>query len=97
MSDPELSPVVLALVEAAERHPDIASFFHDYSARRRSALVDAVQDGIDDGELPPHLDAELTALALSSPLFCRRLMTDQPVPSDRVDELVATVLGSDGG
>jgi AcrR family transcriptional regulator len=96
MAHPDLSAAVPALVEASERHPAIAKFFRDYNARRRQILVDAIKAGVDAGELSPHLDAELTALALAGPILYRRLMTDDPFAPDEVRKLVTTVLGPPG-
>lgn len=88
-----LSACIPALVEAAERHPEVAGFLHEYGSARRSALTAAIRSGVAAGELPPHLDPELAALALSGPIFYRRLMTARPLPVADVPRLVAQVLG----
>src|SRR5215218_1479875 len=75
LSDSLLSACIPALIEAAERHPEVAEFLHQYSDRRRSALTAVIRKGIEEGELPTHLDPEFAALALSGPIFYRRLMT----------------------
>lgn len=92
-ADSVLSACIPALVEAAEHHPEVAEFLHGYSARRRQTLVDVVQRGIDSGELPSHLDAELAALALSGPVIYCRTMTPHPLPVARTRQLAAMVLG----
>jgi TetR/AcrR family transcriptional regulator, regulator of autoinduction and epiphytic fitness len=96
MADPAFSAAIPALIDAAEHHPSIAAVFHDYSAQRRGTLVATLRAGVDAGELPEDLDPELTALALSGPIFYRRLMTDTPFPTDDVPALVTTVLGTAG-
>ena len=93
LSDSVLSACIPALVEAAERHPEAAEFLHQYSDRRRAALTAVLRQGIDAGELPAHLDPELAALALSGPIFYRRLMTATPLPAADVPSLVRQVLG----
>ncbi|HEX2203183.1 MAG TPA: TetR-like C-terminal domain-containing protein [Longimicrobium sp.] len=93
LSDSLLSACIPALVEAAERHPEVAGFLHQYSDRRRSALTAVLRQGIEDGELPAHLDPELSALALSGPIFYRRLMTATPFPIADVRALLRQVLG----
>ena len=93
LSGSVLSACMPALVEAAERHGEVAEFLHQYSERRRSALTAAIRKGIEDGELPAHLDPELAALALSGPIFYRRLMTSTPLPPADVPRLVRQVLG----
>jgi TetR/AcrR family transcriptional regulator of autoinduction and epiphytic fitness len=93
LSDSLLSACIPALVEAAERHPEVAGFLHEYSDRRRAALTAVIRKGIEAGELPAHLDPELAALALSGPIFYRRLMTATPLPAADVPGLVRQVLG----
>lgn len=93
LSDSVLSACIPALIEAAERHPEVASFLHEYSDRRRSALTAVIREGIERGEFPAHLDPEMAALALSGPVFYRRLMTSAPLPAAEIPRLVRQVLG----
>jgi len=93
LSNSVLSACIPALIEAAERHPEVAEFLHQYSDRRRSALTAVIRKGIEDGELPAHLDPELAALALSGPIFYRRLMTASPLPASDIPSLMRQVLG----
>jgi len=67
-SDSVLAACVPALIEAAAHHREVAEFLHGYSARRRQTLIDIIQAGISSGELPSHLNAELSALALVRPV-----------------------------
>lgn len=92
-SDSVLSACIPALIEAAEHHPEVAAFLHGYSARRRRALVDLVRAGIETGELPSHLDPELSALALSSPFIYCRTLTAHPLPASAARRLATQVLG----
>lgn len=91
--DSLLSACIPALIEAAEHHPEVAEFLHTYSARRRQNLVDTIQRGIDSGELPQHLNAELTALALSAPIIYSRTMTPRAMTSRQASQLVDMILG----
>jgi AcrR family transcriptional regulator len=93
LADSLLSACIPGLIEAAERHPEVAEFLHQYSDRRRAALTAAIRKGIEAGELPAHLDPELAALALSGPIFYRRLMTSTPLPAADVPHLMRQVLG----
>lgn len=93
MADPRLSATVPALIEAAERNASIAQFFHRYNARRRRTLVEVIVSGIDSGELPGHLDPELTASALVGPILYARLMTAKPITAEQIPDLIATVIG----
>ena len=93
LGDSLLSACIPALIEAAEHHPEVAGFLHQYSDRRRATLSGAIRKGIEAGELPAHLDPELASLALSGPLFYRRLMTATPLPPADIPRLVRQVLG----
>ena len=87
-----ISKVIPALIEAAEHHPQLAAFLHQYGAARRQALVELLREGIQLGELAADCDAELISLLLSGPIFYCRLMSAAPFPVDRVPELVKVVL-----
>lgn len=93
LADSVFSACIPALIEAAERHPEVAGFLHQYSDRRRSTLTMVIRQGIEVGELPSHLDPELAALALSGPIFYRRLMTASPLSAADIPALVRQVLG----
>ena len=93
LSDSVLSRCIPALVEAAERHPEVADFLHGYSERRRATLTCVLREAIEACELPPHLDPEMASLALSGPIFYRRIMTAQPLPEREIPRLVEQVLG----
>ena len=83
-----------ALVEAAEREPEVRRFLHEYTAQRRQRLTDTIAAGIAAGDFPGQLDPEIAALALAGPIFYRRLMTERPFDPGRVDALIETVLGA---
>lgn len=91
-----IARVIPALAEAAEHHPAVASFLHGYSAARRQALVIALRQGIEHGELPGGFDPELASLALSGPIFYCRTMSPTPFPRDRVEALVDLILRTPG-
>lgn len=93
LSDSFLAGCIPALIEAAEHHREVGEFLHQYSDRRRSTLTAIIRKGIEEGEFPPHLDPELAALALSGPIFYRRLMTANPLPADDIPCLMQQVLG----
>jgi TetR/AcrR family transcriptional regulator of autoinduction and epiphytic fitness len=82
-----------ALVDAAERDADLRDLFHDYTARRRQALIDALAAGVASGVFPASVDPELAAAALAGAVMYRRLMTPTPLDPADADALVTTVLG----
>lgn len=92
--DSPFAACVPALVDAAERDPEVRRFFHAYNNQRRRRLVEVIAEGIAAGDFPATLDPEIAALALVGPIFYRRLMTHQPFDPPCVDTLIDTVLGS---
>lgn len=97
ITDGSLGPAIPALVEAAERDPELRGLLNDYSTGRRRALVDAIALGIDTGHVDATIDPELAANALSGAIFYARLMTSTPMSGTAVDRLIATVLGPPPG
>jgi TetR/AcrR family transcriptional regulator, regulator of autoinduction and epiphytic fitness len=91
--DSPLSACIPALIDAAERDPEVRRFHHAYNAARRQRLINVIAEGVAAGDFPAGLDPEIAALALIGPIFYRRLMTDTPFEPARVDELMETVLG----
>jgi TetR/AcrR family transcriptional regulator of autoinduction and epiphytic fitness len=93
--DSDLSACIPALIDAAERDPDVRRFLHGYNARRRRALVVAIAEGCANGDLRDDIDPELAATALAGAIIYRRVMTDQPFDPAQVPALIGSVLGSD--
>jgi AcrR family transcriptional regulator len=89
-----IARIMPALVEAAEHHPEVRSFLHEYSTARRGTLVRLLEEGAALGELAPAVDPELAALALSGPIFYARFMTAAPFPKAEVVPLVDLILRS---
>ena len=95
LSESIVAACIPALIEAAEHHREVAEFLHRYSDRRRSTLAGVIRKGIEEGELPAHLDPELAALALSGPIFYHRLFAAAPFPAADIPRLVRQVLGTE--
>lgn len=91
--DSIFSACMPALIEGAERNAELRSFLHQFSDRRRKALVDAITDANATGELSRQVDPELAAIALAGAIMYRRLMTGARFDPRQVTELVDTVLG----
>jgi AcrR family transcriptional regulator len=87
MVDAERSPIVPALVDAAERNPAVRAVHRAFNERRRSALTSALADA---GASEP----ELLARALAGAVIYSRIMTDDPLPPRRAGALVDAVLGA---
>jgi TetR/AcrR family transcriptional regulator of autoinduction and epiphytic fitness len=81
-----------ALIDAAERDPQVRAFHCEFSAERRAVLVDVLRDAVTNGELPADTDPELLADALVGPIVLRRLMSYEPFDPKLVPALVDQLL-----
>jgi len=91
--DPVVSGCLVALIDAAERDPELRRLHHRYSAQRRQTLVTAIADGVAAGDFASQTDPELASLALIGAVLYRRVMTDYPIDPDRIAGLIGIVLG----
>jgi TetR/AcrR family transcriptional regulator of autoinduction and epiphytic fitness len=81
-----------ALIDAAERDPQVRDFHIRFSTERREMVIDLIRDGVKRGELPKTADPELLADALVGPILLRRIMLHAPMDPKLVRELVEQVL-----
>jgi TetR/AcrR family transcriptional regulator, regulator of autoinduction and epiphytic fitness len=81
-----------ALIDAAERDPQVRAFHRSFSTQGRSLLIDVLRDGIKTGELPKDSEPELLADALLGPIVLRRLMLGDTFDPELVPALVDQVL-----
>jgi TetR/AcrR family transcriptional regulator of autoinduction and epiphytic fitness len=91
--DSTFSRCIPAMIEGAERDSRVREFHHRYSADRRQALVDLIEQGINEGDFHADLQPELATVALLGAIFYRRLMTSEPFDPRQAAELVVAVLG----
>ena len=83
-----------ALIDAAERDPQVRAFHCEFSSERRAVLVDVLRAAVTSKELPKDTDPELLADALVGPIIMRRLMFFEPFDPKLVPALVDQVLPS---
>ncbi len=81
-----------ALIEAAERDPNVRAFHATFSAERRAVLVGLLRDAVTQGELPPTADPELLADAMVGPILLRRLLLTQTVGPEIAPAIVDQIL-----
>ena len=86
-----------ALIDAAERDPELRTFHRRFQAEARRPLIALLEKGVASGDFPRRLDAHLTAFALLGAIFFCRLMTSAPFDPDRAPDLVDAVLGAARG
>ena len=86
------SRCIPALIDAAERSPDLRAFHYRFQAEARRPLVALISEGVAAGDFDPGLDPEQTAATLLGLVFYRRLMTDDPVRPEKAGDLVSGLL-----
>lgn len=92
--DSMFSACMPSLLEGAERDERLAKLLHGYSDRRRAALVAAIADAREKGEVGTSVDPELAAAALAGAIFYRRMATSERLTAGDAEALVDTVLGA---
>ncbi|MGH9149490.1 MAG: TetR/AcrR family transcriptional regulator [Acidimicrobiales bacterium] len=83
-----------AIIDAAERDPEMLAIHARLARERRQVLVDLLAEGVAAGEVRAGLDLELVADCLVGPLLARRLLLHEPLAPGAAPALVAQVLGA---
>ena len=81
-----------ALIDAAERDPQVRALHCALTNERMGVLVDVLRQAVADGELPADTNADMLADALVGPIVMRRLMFGVPFDPKQVPALVNQVL-----
>ena len=92
-AEPPFSACLPALIDGAERDPNLRRFHYHFQAQAREPLIKLIAEGVNRGEFPTRVEPELATFALLGAIFFRRLMTSTPLEQARVSELIDTVLG----
>ena len=90
------SRVLPALVEGAERDPELARLAATLGRERRRGLVHCLEAAVERGALPGDADVELMAHMLVDPLFFRRLVWRERTTTRFIESLVDHVLRAFG-
>jgi hypothetical protein len=93
MNRPESRRITAGLVADLVNHPELAeTYFDDYIRPRRMSVSQALQRGIDRGELRPDADFTLIYDLLLGPLFTRSVVRGEPLGPDLAEQTVDIVL-----
>lgn len=82
-----------AVIDAAERDPEVCAIQRRVARDRRQLVVDLLAEGVAAGEVPPNLDLHLLADCLIGPIVVRRLLDHEPFDPARVPFVVSQLLG----
>ena len=92
VADSTWSSCLPAIIDAAERDPEVLEIHRRLAFERRQLLVDLMREGVDGGEIRGDLDLELIAECLMGPIVVRRLLLHEPFDPAVVPRLVEYVL-----
>jgi AcrR family transcriptional regulator len=92
LASPTGGPVIAALIEGAERDPDLRRVRAAASRQRRQVVRTVIERAQTRGELDATVDAGLVAEIVVAPLFYRRFVSRGPIDSAFIIAVVDTVL-----
>ena len=97
MDAPESRRITAGLVADLVADPELAeTYFGDYIGPRRLSVWQALQRGIDRGELRPDADFALIYDLMLGPLFMRSVVRGEPLGPDMAEQTVDLVLAAFG-
>jgi len=92
MADSTWSSCLPAIIDAAERDPEVLVVHQRIARDRRQILVDLLAEGVATGEVAAEVDLHILAECLFGPIVVRRLLLHEPFDPAQVPALVAQVL-----
>jgi AcrR family transcriptional regulator len=92
MADSTWSSCLPAIIDAAERDPEILAIHRRVANERRQVLVDLLAQGVEVGEIGADVDVDLLAECLIGPIVIRRLLLHEAFPPGSVPALVDQVM-----
>lgn len=82
------APAVAALVDAADRDPELRQLLHDFLSGRKEHIRSTLRAAVVRGELRPDLAIEEAISALFGPVYYRRLVSREPLDERFIKEIV---------
>ena len=92
LADEQWSKSLPAMLERAERHPDLAAQHLAIVKLKTAPLIAIVERARDRGEIRADLDIDLVPALFCGPLFFRRLMMRKSTSTAQVAAIVDSVL-----
>jgi AcrR family transcriptional regulator len=77
-----------SLADAARRDPELAGLHTAFIAERRRPLVEALERGLERGELPGGMDIDDAVSVLVGPFFYRAMVSFEPLDDDFVRTVI---------
>ena len=92
VADSTWSSCLPAIIDAAQRDPELRAIHRRMTMERRQFLIDVLAEGVERGEISPDRDLALLADCLIGPIMVRRLLLHEPFDPDAVPALVDQLL-----
>ena len=92
LTDSTWSTCLPAIIDAAERDPEVCNLHRRLAMERRELLVGLLAEGVETGEVPSGIDLGILAECLVGPILVRRLMLHEPFDAALVPKLVDQLL-----
>jgi AcrR family transcriptional regulator len=77
-----------SLADAARRDPELAALHAAFIAERQRPMVDVLERGVREGDLPAGLDVQNAISLLVGPLFYRAMVSFEPLDDDFVEAVI---------
>ena len=97
LADSTWSRCLPAIIDAAERDPEVLAIHRRLTCERRERLVGLLAEGVTTGEVSAGCDLGLLAEALVGPIIVRRLLFHEPFDAADVPPLVDQLLPRPAG
>jgi AcrR family transcriptional regulator len=96
MADSAWSSCLPAIIDAAERDPEVLDIHRRLARERRQIIIDLLAEGVSTGEVPDGVDLCVLAECLVGPILMRRLLLHEAFDPAAVPALVDQVLPRPG-
>ena len=97
LTRPETRQITAGLVADLVADPELADVYVSrYVSPRRASVAEALQRGVDRGELRPDADFEFILNLMIGPLFMQSVVFGQPPPPNMAEKTVDVVLAAFG-
>lgn len=92
MAESTWSTCLPAIIDAAERDPEVMTIHRRIAEERRQLVIDVLAEGVQTGEVPAGADLSLLADCLIGPIVVRRLLLHEPFDPANAAAIVDQVL-----
>jgi AcrR family transcriptional regulator len=92
LTESRWAPAATALIDAADRDPELRRLVEDFIERRMAVVRDVIVESVEAGELRTGLRTDLAVSMLAGPVFYRRLVSGELMDEAFIGDVVDTFL-----